>query len=301
MKYILILITLFLLVACSGAKTNNSGVENAFTSWNASPPNSAVNFTAGNSSSVSSVGSISQQDSSISGSMNFDSSRNLNSATFTPFGGTTITFSIANGSTIFLDSSGGNYFLKDKAGSTIGITPNPYLQGFQYQTYGAWGPAVASGSGGGSGTSTLTTSYAISIGSATAGSAIPVVGSATFTGAAGGYYYVSASQTNVTSASMSATVNFSSRSINFSTSNTSTVNSVTGGYANAASLNLAGTMSYAAGSGRFSGPVTTTGGGALQGNLLGAFYGPNANEIGGTFSLNSPTGATFIGGFGGKR
>jgi hypothetical protein len=57
-------------------------------------------------------------------------------------------------------------------------------------------------------------------------------------------------------------------------------------------------MTYAAGSNRFSGNFQA--GTAMTGTGSGWFYGPAANELGGTFFI-SGTGGKLIGGFGGKR
>jgi hypothetical protein len=47
--------------------------------------------------------------------------------------------------------------------------------------------------------------------------------------------------------------------------------------------NISGTLSYASGSGIFSGDVSTSLG--PTGTATGRFYGPNANEIGGVISV----------------
>jgi hypothetical protein len=39
----------------------------------------------------------------------------------------------------------------------------------------------------------------------------------------------------------------------------------------------------------------------MTGNMVGQFYGPAANEVGGTFSVQYPNIGTLVGGFGGKR
>ena len=73
----------------------------------------------------------------------------------------------------------------------------------------------------------------------------------------------------------------------------------------AAFLNLNGTLAYAQGSNQFTGNVTAPGV-ALHGSATGRFYGPAAQELGGTYRLtpDDPFGnprATMMGGFGGKR
>jgi hypothetical protein len=59
-------------------------------------------------------------------------------------------------------------------------------------------------------------------------------------------------------------------------------------------------MTYSAGANRLTGSVSSSSG--MTGNLIANFYGPAANEIGGTYGLTQPTtGNTLVGGFGGKR
>ena len=61
---------------------------------------------------------------------------------------------------------------------------------------------------------------------------------------------------------------------------------------------MAGTLNYAAGSNAFSGNVSATG---LTGSSSGQFYGPNAEELGGVFSLEGAGVETYIGGYGAKQ
>jgi len=102
---------------------------------------------------------------------------------------------------------------------------------------------------------------------------------------------------------MTATANFGTRSIAFATSNTATSTDLISSTANS-NLNMSGTLTYSAGVNQFTGSVTTVGGGpsnaAMSGTATGKFYGPTAQEIGGTFGLtNGSTG--YLGAFGGKR
>jgi hypothetical protein len=100
---------------------------------------------------------------------------------------------------------------------------------------------------------------------------------------------------------MTANVDWVARSIGFSTSNTRQVGLTapsSGGVLNTG-LDFTGTLTYAAGTNAFSGPVNTTGS-TMTGNTTGRFYGPNAEEMGGVYSLGGSAG-TMIGGFGGKR
>jgi hypothetical protein len=63
-------------------------------------------------------------------------------------------------------------------------------------------------------------------------------------------------------------------------------------------LNLTGVWNYNLGTSQFSGDVASVNG--MLGSASGRFYGPNAEEIGGIYSLTG-SGATLFGGFGGKR
>jgi hypothetical protein len=100
---------------------------------------------------------------------------------------------------------------------------------------------------------------------------------------------------------MTAVVDFQSRNIAFSTTNTVLTGSSSTLPSN---LDLTGNWSYGTGTSEFSGTVSTTPAGNLSGSATGRFYGPNAEEIGGVYSLTSNTmgdRSTMIGGFGGKR
>ena len=64
------------------------------------------------------------------------------------------------------------------------------------------------------------------------------------------------------------------------------------------SLNMTGTLTYAAGSNAFSGTVSASG---LSGQVKGQFYGPAATEIGGTFAVKGSGVTTYAGAFGAKH
>ena len=179
---------------------------------------------------------------------------------------------------------------------------DPVAAGWNYQTFGVWGtqyhpfgpwnvdfslPAWRAG--------------AFSAGSPTSGNAIPVSGSATFSGLAAGFYFDSTSlYPYATSANMTARVDFAARAIGFSTSDTRLVNNQMGVQATNQGLNLTGTLSYAQGINAITGGVQTRDG-ALSGQANGRFYGPGAEEIGGIYALQGSGVARMIGGFGGKR
>jgi hypothetical protein len=141
---------------------------------------------------------------------------------------------------------------------------------------------------------------AISVGNPTAASNIPTSGTATYNGLSGGLYVDAAGNLSQQTAAMTAAVNFTTRTVNFSTTNSairpwgSNV-----GMTAAPTLDMsAPALTYAAGTNQFSGPVTTAG---MTGTAVGRFYGPAAQEIGGTYSLTNGAIQSMIGGFGGKR
>jgi hypothetical protein len=171
---------------------------------------------------------------------------------------------------------------------------NPNANGWDYQSFGVWTTGAGTGSG---------TAGVVSLGAETAGSAIPVSGTATFTGISGGQYVDSTGTSTFVGSNMTATTNFGTRSIAFATTDTLTSTNLQTSTSNA-NLNTSGTLSYSAGVNQFTGAVSSVGGGAsnvaMTGTATGKFYGPTAQEIGGTFAV-SGGGAGYLGAFGGKR
>jgi hypothetical protein len=97
---------------------------------------------------------------------------------------------------------------------------------------------------------------------------------------------------------MSADIDFVARSLDFETTNTKiTPDLLT--ESPASTLNMTGTLNYTAGSNQFTGNVSTVGG--LTGTATGRFYGPTAQEIGGTFGVTGAGVTTYGGAFGGKQ
>ena len=173
--------------------------------------------------------------------------------------------------------------------------PVPALA-WNYQSFGYW---LVLGS------STSTMAGTMSFGNPTPVAAVPVTGTATYTGLSGGFYVDQTGTIFAHAAQMQSSVDFGpARSVAFSTSNTtlSPINAATPTPFPA--LNLTGNLTIAGGSNQFSGPVSAPGGGstpAMTGTATGNFYGPSAQEIGGVFSLKGTGPQTMLGGFGGKR
>jgi hypothetical protein len=142
----------------------------------------------------------------------------------------------------------------------------------------------------------------MSFGSPTAVVALPIAGTATYSGLSSGIYINQPGAVFVLGAKMQSTVDFGpARSVAFST--TDTTLSLTSGSPPLAApaLDLTGNLSIAVGSNQFTGPVTAPGTPGLAGTATGRFYGPTAQEIGGVFALKGTGPQTMLGGFGGKQ
>jgi hypothetical protein len=98
---------------------------------------------------------------------------------------------------------------------------------------------------------------------------------------------------------MTAVVVFDTRTVTFSTSNTTIAGGPSTSQISASALNMTGNLSYAAGTNVMTGTATTTNG--MSGNMNGKFYGPGLNEIGGTYAVTGSGAGSMVGGFGGKR
>jgi hypothetical protein len=170
---------------------------------------------------------------------------------------------------------------------------------WNYQSFGYWLVTTSLSS---------TTMGAMSFGSptpTTGVNSVPTSGSGTYNGRSGGAYVDPLGNLFTFSGTMNSTVNFGTQAITFNSTATQ-ITSVSGLVVPPATsiLTINTSLTYAAGTNQFSGPVTAAGqGGGLTGTLNGTFYGPAAPEIGGTFSLNatSPSREAMVGGFGGKR
>lgn len=163
--------------------------------------------------------------------------------------------------------------------------------GFKYLAYGQW--FEESGS---SGTVNGVGGFLV-VGAPTAPANIPVTGTASYSGGSAGMYINSA--TNFAGdfgADFNAAANFANRSLAVTTTNTFVDEG--SGYVSRPEHNYSGTLTYAAGSNQFSGPIATTSG--LSGTATGLFFGPAAQEIGGVFNATGGT-VTVKGGFVGKQ
>ena len=205
-----------------------------------------------------------------------------------------ISWSTSVGDTI--TDKGVTYELKSADGNTtmvLGDAKDSWVN-WNYQTFGVWQKTTITGP-----TATMDIG-AISAGSLSPVSGIPTSGTGIYVGQAAGVYVDASGNLYSTTANLSATATFASRSISFNTTGTTTTAS-SGTTASASNLNLSGTLSYGASSNQFSGNLSSSGA-TMSGTAVGNFYGPNAEEIGGTYQLKASSGVeTMIGGFGAKR
>lgn len=215
---------------------------------------------------------------------------------------TALTISGSNSSAAF-DASKGDRFGNSAAigapgviaavnasGTQEALFADPYVSGFNFQTYGVWETGLGSGSG---------SAGAITVGSATPNGGVPVFGTAKFSGSAGGVYVDAAGNNYFAASGLTVDANFGNRSLSLATSGTQKIDAATAVTSSASNLDMSGTLTYASGSSAFNGQVTTASG--LTGSAVGNFYGPNAQELGGTFGVKGAGVEGYIGGFGAKQ
>ena len=175
--------------------------------------------------------------------------------------------------------------------TSLALTVNAINAGWEYQTFGVWQTGIGTGSG----------SYgALSIGAPTAGSAIPTTSGAIFTGATMGFYADATGDGFVTVGELSVNADFAGRSLSFNANNTQKISTTTPFTSSSASnLDMTGTLTYAPATNSFSGTLNAVGG--MTGTSQGRFYGPNAEELGGVFSLSRGAVETYTGSYGAMR
>jgi hypothetical protein len=247
-----------------------------------------VSFSGGPSSTLAVDGTSVQGAADAAATLTLNSSNNFSAISASNSTGS-VSFSTANGDTLQSGFDGNTTVALNKSQTTVGAFANPAAYGFEYQTYGAWG---AYGNA-------TTPAYAVSVGNPSPASAIPLTGALTFTGGATGYYVDANKFGYVTNANMVAAVTFDNRTVAFTTTNTSIAGGPGVPQISAPSLNMTGTLSYAAGTNAMTGTATTTNG--MSGNMNGKFYGPALNELGGTYAVTGSGVGSMVGGFGGKR
>ena len=172
----------------------------------------------------------------------------------------------------------------------VGLIANPYVLGWDYQSFDAWDDQGTE----------IGIMYAQTFGAATPASAVPLSGSAEFTGKLGGVYVSAAGDGSMAAADLTVNADFSARSLSLTSSGTIITRDFTAA-TTASNLDLRGTLTYAPGRNAFGGTLTNAGG-TMSGPSQGQFYGPAAEELGGVFVVKSSTTVeTFTGAYGAKR
>ena len=283
---------LALLSACGGGgggAPSAPPVTTTFTTWRTdlagktiqvNGEGQQVSYTWNNKiTSVSDVAST-----AASGVFVFDAGSTLTQL-FLVSGATTTAFSTGQVGTLAADAD----FVVAENFTGRAIVSNPKSLAWDYQSFGVWETGLDTDQG----------QYgAVSLGAPTAGSAIPGSGSATFTGKLVGSYVNADGFGHSVLADLGVGVDWTNRSLSLTTSNT---RSSTDGTNFSLDPNLdmsSQTLTYSAGSNSFSGTLTTTSG--LSGNSSGKFYGPGAEELGGTFFLRGSGVETYSGAYGAK-
>lgn len=289
----------FVLTGCGGGGGTNPTTSTTFSSWSGITPNSSVTisgisqagtYTYDTANEVMTSRTNGSSSAGASYSATYDNSGNVIVATITPAGDSPISWSSSGGDTFGVLIINNDIDVAISADSEdYALAANPFGFGWDYQSFGIWTTGAGTGSG---------TYGAMSMGAETSGSSIPTSGSATYNGYTAGRFVNSANQDFFTSSAMAASANFATRSISFSTTNTFVTRDLINQSANS-NLNMNGTLSYSAATNSITGSITTTGG--LTGDLNGRFYGPSAEEIGGTFALTGGGLEAYAGAFGGKR
>ncbi|MEM1065957.1 MAG: transferrin-binding protein-like solute binding protein [Pseudomonadota bacterium] len=272
------------LSACGGGGGGGTGAI-PFTSNSALPTNGTVVV---NGSAVTARYSVSPTtgDATISSV----SGPNSASATTTFVGGDRQTIDIrAPGASVTLnDVTDGSFGLP---GARVGVVSSDLdggaifenVAGYEYQTYGIWFTGVSSTSG---------VVGAGSFGAPTQASSMPI-GNAVYNGTGVGFARDSAGRGYYTDFDVTADTNFTT--INVSSSNTFTEDIDSGVVAPKSDFDFSGSGSVSGAN--FTASITST---ATSGTATGSFYGPSAEEFGGTFETTGTGGAIHIGSFGGQ-
>jgi hypothetical protein len=168
----------------------------------------------------------------------------------------------------------------------VGLNANPFFLGYNYQTFGVWVTGVGTGSG---------RFGTLSVGNITPGATMPFVGTARYLGELGGAYVAPDGTDFLAAANVQIDADFLARALDFQSSNTVLTRDLLTSTP-ASFLNLNGTLICCGGFSTFVGPVSTQSG-SLNGEASGSFYGPNAEELGGSFHLRNGL-ETYVGSFG---
>lgn len=277
---VIVLIVLTTLTACGGSTTRSDSGTDLPEAERDSVPTAPViqtftvpvdarvaNFVSQPNSGGSRLGSPEVQN----GTVSFDVLNGAVIAARGTIGGFSMDVDTRQGDTISI--SDGIVTAKDVSTGALVSFNDPIAGGFAYQTFGLWQEGPDAGLAG-----------AVSGGSQTPLGGMPSPGSATaeFKGQARGFSNLGGTVSN-TAADLTITTDFATA--DFTTTNTMRDGLDVTGPISAEELDLSGTLTVT-GTG-LSGSVTS-GQGEVQSvgvvDVTGHFYGPNADEVGGTFS-----------------
>lgn len=175
---------------------------------------------------------------------------------------------------------------RNDGSSSVGFA-RPEENGFEYQTYGAWVTYDKDQS--------VVDAGGFSVGLPTEAAAIDTTGTAKFEGTAAGLYVTNGGdKTDLMTAKAHLDVDFASQSVAFTTTDSQLPEAGTA----APNLDMAGTLTYAPGTNGFKGAVSTA---TMSGTASGGFYGPAAQEAGGSYTLDNGAVEHLRGGFGAVR
>lgn len=309
MKRILWLTPVAVLIGCGGGGGSSSGGNSGggaiptvpFTSWSDVRPNTEIvapaisteaTYSTNSADTTTAVGNFTGY-TGIEFRETFGADGFITKASFTTGDGDRLVFDTAQGALFGPIANGFATAAVNAELTEIAIAVEPIPQGWNYQTFGVWSRDPAGNNSGRVG--------AISTGNFTATNNIPSTGTATFTGAAAGLYVAPNGTTGgVVAADMAMVVDFSTRVAGFATANTTLSPDGIQTFRAFPALDLTGSLQVANSQNLMSGTVSTTSS-ALTGDINGKFYGPNAQEVGGTFGLKGAGVEAYVGGFGGKR
>ena len=143
---------------------------------------------------------------------------------------------------------------------------------------------------------------AMSVGNKTAGTSIPSLSTAVFTGVAEGMYVTDNHDFYGVSSSATLSANFATQSVTFATTNSKIHTLDTLVPTSKSDLDLTGTFSYSANNNTLTASsLSSKTSGWTGGRASAKFYGPNAEEIGGVFSIRGPGKEAYEGAFGAKQ
>lgn len=295
-KYTALAVSLTLISACGGG--GKSATLAPFTSWADLQPNKTIKVDGISQSGTYTydigrrviVGrSIAPASGGASYETKLDGANNAIETVINPAGASSVSWNRAKDFYGYLLIDPSVDALVSADGSRRALAANPYDYGWNYQSFGIW--TTGAGTGGG-------TYGVISVGAMTPDAAIPTSGVASYFGSAGGQYIDRSGRDYTTGADMRANVNFTNRSIAFETSGTAQTRDLINVSGNSG-LDMRGNLSYSPSNNSIVGGVSTRNG--LNGSVTARFYGPSAQEIGGTFSLENGGIEGYVGAFGGKR